>query len=146
MNTPTVTIEQARGDSDHAMNTARSALQGPAIPPHWRSLGRAGIGAWLIVSAMALMAPEPVHAWSIGGYRGSSSYGFSHHRSSHSNHRSRSPRSYRHHSGSRSCSRVSKTVRIDGRLREVTGSRCYDRHGNPYIKRGSRRLGGYYSD
>ncbi|MCF7980200.1 MAG: hypothetical protein K9L82_19750 [Chromatiaceae bacterium] len=146
MNTPTVTIESARSDSDHAINGARSAQQEPVIRPRWRSLGRAGIGTWLIVSAMALMAPESVHAWSTGGHRGSSIYGYSYHRPGHSSHRYRRPRSYRHHSGSRSCSRVSKTVRIDGRLREVTGSRCYDRHGNPYIKRGSRRLGGYYSD
>ena len=147
MNKPDETMmAQAGSGADHPMNGSVSVQQEPALGPRWRSLGRAGISAWLIISGMALLAPEPVHAWSTGGYRSDSSYGDSHHRSSHSNHRSRSPRTDHHHSGSHGCSRVSKTVRIDGRLREVTGSRCYDRHGNPYIKRGSRRLGGYYSD
>ncbi|NBC49624.1 MAG: hypothetical protein GVY22_16940 [Gammaproteobacteria bacterium] len=137
-------ITPADRDTDHLMRDARRIQQDPVLGPRWRALGRAGIGAWLIISTMALMAPEPVHAWSTGGYRGYSSYGYSHHRSSHSKHRSRSPRSYHHHSGSHRCSRVSKTVRLDGRLRAVTGTRCYDRYGNPYIKRGSRRLGGDY--
>ena len=146
MNKPDAMMTPADRNADHPMIGTESVQQEPATPPRWRSLRRAGIGAWLIISAMALMTPEPVHAWSTGGHRGYSIYGYSDHRPGHSSRRYRSPRSYRHHSGSHSCSRVSKTVRIDGRLREVTGSRCYDRYGNPYIKRGSRRLGGYSSD
>lgn len=110
------------------------------------SLGKIAVSSILLISSLALFSPEPAHAWSKGGYRGYSSYSYSHNRPSRSSRRYRSSRSYSYHGGSRSCSRVSKTVRIDGRLRKVTGSRCYDRHGNPYIRRGSRRLGGYYTD
>lgn len=139
-------LTPAASVAGYSMTGARIVQQEPTSGSRWRFLGRTGISAWLIVSAMAYLAPEPVHAWVTGGYRGYSSYGFSHHRPSHSNRRYRSTRAHRHYSGSRGCNRVSKTISIDGRLRQVTGSRCYDRHGNPYIKPGSRRLGGYYSN
>lgn len=109
-------------------------------------LGTIGLSSMLLIGSLALALPEPAHAWSSGGYRGYSSHGYSHHRRSHSTRRYRSNRSYTYRSARQSCSPVSKTVRIDGRLRTVAGSRCYDRHGNPYIKRGSRRLGGHYQD
>jgi len=108
--------------------------------------GKTGLFSILLIGSLALLSPDPANAWSKGGYRGYSGYGYSHHRRSHSSHRYRSNRSYSYRSSPRSCSRVSKTVRIDGRLRKVTGNRCYDSHGNPYIRRGSRRLGGYYAD
>ncbi len=107
-------------------------------------LGTIGLSSMLLIGSLGLVSPEPAHAWSSGGYRGHSSHGYGHHRRSHSSRRYRSHRSYTYRSVPKSCSPVSKTVRIDGRLRTVTGSRCYDRHGNPYIKGGSRRLGGGY--
>ena len=101
MNKPdAMMLTPAVSDAEHPLTDAIRIQQEPPIGPRWRSLGRAGIGAWLIISGKALLAPEPVHAWSTGGYRSDSSYGDSHHRSSHSNHRSRSPRTDQHHSGS----------------------------------------------
>lgn len=105
-----------------------------------------GLISVLVSGGIALLLlPEPAQAWSKGSYRSYSGYGYGHHRYGHHGYGRRygSTGSYGYYRAPRSCSQVTKTVHIDGRPRKVTGTRCYDSHGNPYIVSGSRRLGGY---
>ena len=83
----------------------------------------------------------------------SAGHGHSHSRNRHSGHHQKqghhAAQRQREHDKhgrytSRDCRKVTKQAYQDGRLAKIAGKLCYDRHGNPYIVKGSRHVVRYY--